>query len=70
MFIRNAWYVAAWDREITDKPVPVTLLGEDVVLYRQDDGSAVALEIARHAAKAAGAAAIADDSGLEVDALG
>ena len=44
MFIRNAWYVAAWDREVTDKPLPVSLLGEAVVLYRQSNGSVAALE--------------------------
>ena len=44
MFIRNAWYVAAWPEELTQKPLARTLLGEPVVLYRQDDGVPVALE--------------------------
>ena len=44
MFIRNCWYVAAWPHEVTDKPLARTLLGEPVVLYRQADGRAVALE--------------------------
>lgn len=44
MFIRDAWYVAAWDRDLGNQPVPITLLGEDVVLYRQVDGRAAALE--------------------------
>lgn len=44
MFIRNAWYVAAWDRDLCDKPLAVTLLGEDIVCYRKADGTAAALE--------------------------
>ncbi len=44
MFIRDAWYVAAWDRELTDKLLPVTMLGEHLVLYRQSNGNAAALE--------------------------
>ena len=44
MFIRNCWYVAAWPHELTDKPLARTLLGDPVVLYRQADGVAVALE--------------------------
>ena len=44
MFIRNAWYVAATVQELADKPLPRTLLGERVVLFRSPDGSAVALE--------------------------
>ena len=45
MFIRNAWYVAAWDHEggRTDL-LRRTLLDEPVVLYRQLDGTPVALE--------------------------
>ncbi|MGE4239125.1 Rieske 2Fe-2S domain-containing protein [Ramlibacter sp.] len=45
MFIRNNWYVAAWPHELTGlKPLGRTLLGEPVVLYRQADGKAVALQ--------------------------
>lgn len=44
MFVRNTWYVAAWPEEVTQKPLARTLLGDPVVLYRQDDGTAVALE--------------------------
>ncbi len=45
MFVRNAWYVAAWGRDLKDaSPLPVTLLGENVVLYRQSDGRPAALE--------------------------
>ena len=44
MFLRNSWYVAAWDREVTRTPLARTLLDEPVVLYRKEDGTAVALE--------------------------
>ena len=44
MFLRNAWYIAAWDRELTDSPMGVTMLGEKIVLYRKMDKTAAALE--------------------------
>lgn len=44
MFLRNAWYVAAWAQEIGAAPLARTLLGEPVVLYRTTDGTPVALE--------------------------
>lgn len=44
MFIRNAWYVAAWDHEIgRDMPRRI-ILGEPVLLYRTVEGKPVALE--------------------------
>jgi phenylpropionate dioxygenase-like ring-hydroxylating dioxygenase large terminal subunit len=44
VFLRNSWYVAAWDREIDRNPLGRTLLGEPVVLYRNTKGDVVALE--------------------------
>lgn len=44
MFLKNAWYVAAWDHEVTRTPLAQTLLGERVVLYRTEAGLPVALE--------------------------
>lgn len=44
MFLKNAWYAAALDHEITRALRPVTILGEPVVLYRRADGTPVALE--------------------------
>ncbi len=44
MFLRNAWYVAAWDTEVGHEPLARTLLDEPVVLYRTRDGQAAALE--------------------------
>jgi len=44
MFIRNAWYVAAWAHEVGSEPLPRTLLGEPVVLFRGESGKVGALE--------------------------
>ena len=44
MFVRNAWYVAAWDHEVTREMRRRVILDEPVVLFRRDDGAAVALE--------------------------
>jgi vanillate O-demethylase monooxygenase subunit len=44
MFLRNAWYVAALDQEVTCQLHPIKVLGEHIVLYRKSDGSVVALE--------------------------
>lgn len=43
MFVRNAWYVVAWSEEVGREPLKRTVLGEDMVLYRQQDGTAVAM---------------------------
>lgn len=43
-FLYNAWYVAAWDREVTDKPFARTIMNEPVMLFRKADGGVVALE--------------------------
>ena len=43
MFLRNAWYVAAWDTEIGPQPFARMILNEPIVLYRAGDGTAVAL---------------------------
>ena len=44
MFLRNAWYVAAWGREVGRTLLRRIFLDEPVVLYRTEDGRAVALE--------------------------
>ena len=43
MFLRNAWYAAAWDHELGRAPFARTLLGEPVVLYRKSNGAPAAL---------------------------
>src|SRR5215471_4453184 len=45
MFVRNCWYVAAWDYEL--KPgelIGRTIINEPVALYRASDGGLVAVE--------------------------
>jgi hypothetical protein len=45
MFIRNCWYVAAWDNEMPgDGTLARTLLDEPVLFYRNTSGQVVALE--------------------------
>lgn len=43
-FLRNCWYVAAQADEITRTPLGRILLNEPVVMFRTEDGTAVALE--------------------------
>jgi phenylpropionate dioxygenase-like ring-hydroxylating dioxygenase large terminal subunit len=44
MFLKASWYVAARSAEVTRQPLGRLLLNEPVVLYRTEEGSAVALE--------------------------
>lgn len=41
--LRNYWYPVVWSREVASRAVPVTLLGERVILFR-DRGRVYALE--------------------------
>lgn len=43
IYLRNAWYPAAWDEELGDKPLARTFLDEPVVLYRDSAGEPTAL---------------------------
>src|SRR3712207_5910835 len=43
MFIRNAWYIAAWANEVQDKPLARRILNERIVLFRDKQGKAAAL---------------------------
>jgi len=43
MFLRNAWYAAAESGELTREPLGRIVLGDPIVLYRKEDGSASAL---------------------------
>jgi phenylpropionate dioxygenase-like ring-hydroxylating dioxygenase large terminal subunit len=42
-YLRNAWYAAAWAREVGQTPFRRTLLDEPVVMFRKRDGEAIAL---------------------------
>lgn len=42
-WLRNAWYVAAWDYEVDSRPMARTICGVPVMLYRKLDRSVVAM---------------------------
>ena len=42
-FLRNTWYVAAWDEEVTRELFSREILGESILMYRKEDGTAVAM---------------------------
>jgi len=42
-FPRNAWYAAAWDREITRRLSPRVIANHPIVMYRKRNGECVAL---------------------------
>ena len=43
-FLKNCWYVAAWDHEVADAPFARRILDQPVVLYRDPDGLPIALQ--------------------------
>jgi phenylpropionate dioxygenase-like ring-hydroxylating dioxygenase large terminal subunit len=43
-YVRNAWYPAAWSRDIGRELISRRILGDDIVLYRTSSGSVAALE--------------------------
>jgi vanillate O-demethylase monooxygenase subunit len=43
IFLRNAWYCAAWSAEVTDKPLGRTILGKKLVFFRDQNGTPAAL---------------------------
>lgn len=44
MFVRNAWYIAAWSDEVAKSPLARRILGEPVVLFRDASGTVAALQ--------------------------
>ena len=44
MYVRNAWYVGAWDHEVTRGMRRRILLDEPILFFRCEDGTPVALE--------------------------
>ena len=42
-FVRNAWYVAGWSSEFGRALTPLTIMDEDIVVFRSEAGKAVAL---------------------------
>ena len=77
MFLRDYWYVAAWNDEVSREPLARTVLGEDIVLFRKRDGTVAALEDrCAHRRLPLSAGRVVDDSiqcgyhGLVYDAAG
>jgi len=44
MFLKNAWYVAAWGEEITPALQQLIVLGEKICVYRNSDDEVIAME--------------------------
>ncbi|CUH83656.1 aromatic ring-hydroxylating dioxygenase subunit alpha [Thalassovita mediterranea] len=44
MFLKNAWYVAAWSQEITRDLQQIRVLGEKICVYRTSSDEVIALE--------------------------
>jgi phenylpropionate dioxygenase-like ring-hydroxylating dioxygenase large terminal subunit len=44
VWLRNFWYVAAFSKELEQRPVARTICGQELVLYRTSDGRPVALD--------------------------
>ena len=45
MFIKNCWYVAAWDHEVlADTLLERRILSQSILIYRLADGTPVALD--------------------------
>lgn len=43
MYLKNAWYVAAWSHELGDELITRTICDQPVLLYRKEHGEAVAI---------------------------
>ena len=43
-YVRDAWYVASWSHEIKDRLIRITVMEENIVLFRSKDGIINALE--------------------------
>ena len=44
MYLRNCWYVAGWSKDYDRNLKAEKYLGEDIVIYRREDGTPAALE--------------------------
>lgn len=43
MYLKNAWYVACWSSELAEDLITRTILEKQVLLYRKENGDAVAI---------------------------
>ena len=44
MFLKNAWYVAAWADEVTHNLQQITVLNQKICIFKSQSGDFVALE--------------------------
>ena len=44
MYLRNCWYVAGWSKDYGRELKAEKYLGENIVIYRREDGTPAALE--------------------------
>lgn len=44
MFLKNAWYVAAWDHEVAQDLKQIMVLDEKICIFRNESGEVIALE--------------------------
>ncbi len=44
MFLKNAWYVAAWSTEIVNDLKQVKVLGEKICIFSNSEGEVIAME--------------------------
>jgi vanillate O-demethylase monooxygenase subunit len=44
MFLKNFWYVAAYDHEVGRQPMGRMILGEPIVFFRMEQAAALAAE--------------------------
>ena len=47
MYVHSAWYVGAWDHEVTRALKRRIILDEPVLLFRREDGWSVRREVSR-----------------------
>jgi phenylpropionate dioxygenase-like ring-hydroxylating dioxygenase large terminal subunit len=43
-YLRNSWYCAGWSSDLADKPIGIRICDEDIVIFRDSTGTAVALD--------------------------
>lgn len=44
MFLKNCWYAATWSKDLKTEMVPRTILNQAVIIFRDADGAAAAIE--------------------------
>ncbi len=76
-FIRNSWYMAAWAKDVVDKPVAVTVLNDPLVIFRGAHGSVgILYDVCPHRAVPLSLGSISGDHivcpyhGIEIDTAG